>query len=158
MRKLLETLRFFLVSFEAAVVAVGVFAEMQYSTQVLALVTSVEVPDEQLKYLIMFPAGLCGWAFVSGRKLLFPEKDKSNVLLDWPDYWKLKAGFSAALAWSVVFMVISIIVWFADWKQPTSGALIALAVSILGSAVCALSIYNAQINVEEAVGRFRNER
>lgn len=158
MRKFLETLRFFFVSFEAAIVAVGVFAEAQYSTQVLALVTSVKVPDEQLKYLVMLSAGLCGWAFLSGRKLLFPEKDMSNILLDWPDYWKLKAGFSAALAWSVVFMFISIIVWFADWKQPTSSALIALAVSILGSAVCALSIYNAQTNVEEAVGRFRNER
>ncbi|MEW6728516.1 MAG: hypothetical protein AB1332_04125 [Pseudomonadota bacterium] len=158
MSKLLETLRFFFMSFEAAIVAIGVFAEMKYSTQVLSLVTSVKVPDEQLKYLIMFPAGLCGWAFVSGRKLLFPENDKSSVLFDWPDYWRLKAGFSAALAWSVVFMFISIIVWFADWKQPTSGALIALVVSMLGSAVCALSIYNAQTNVEEAVGRFRNER
>ena len=122
-------------SFEAAIVVVGVFAEMQYSNQVLALVTAVKVPDEQLKYLVMLPAGLCGWAFVSGRKLLFPEKDKSNILLDWPDYWKLKAGFDAALAWSFVFMAIAIIAWFADWRQPTSGALIALAVSMIGSEI-----------------------
>lgn len=158
MKNFVETLRFIFLSFEAIIVALGVFVESQYSDLVLALFMSIKVPDEQLKYLVMLPAGLCGWAFVTGRKLLFPEKDKSNVLLDWPEYWRLKAGFSAALVWSVVFMVTAIASWFADWKQPSTEALIALAVSMLGSVVCALSIYNAQITVEEAVCRYRSER
>ncbi len=158
MKPPIETLRFFLMSLETVVVLIGVLVEARYSSHVLSLVASINIPDEQLKYLIMLPAGLCAWAFISGRRLLFPEKDKSNVLLEWPDYWKLKAGFSAALAWSVIFMAISIIVWFADWKHPTSIELIALAVSILGSAICSLSIYNAQTNVEEAVSRFRERR
>lgn len=85
MKEFFETLRFFVVSFEAVIVVLGVFAEARYSDQVLTLVASIKVPDEQLKYLVMLPAGLCGWAFVSGRKLLFPDKDKSNVLLDWPE-------------------------------------------------------------------------
>lgn len=158
MRQLLETIRFFFLSLEAVVVLVGVLVEALYSNQVLSLATSIKIPEEQLKYLVMLPAGLCGWTFLSGRRLLFPEKDKSSVLLEWPDYWRLKAGFSAALAWSLIFMASSIIVWFANWSQPTSSALIALAVSVIGAAVCSLSVYNAQTNVEEAVGRFRERR
>lgn len=154
MKQSLETLRFFFLSPEAIVVLLGIFVEARYPSSVLSFAAFINVPDEQLKYLVMLPAGLCGWAFVSGRRLLFPEKDKFNVLLEWPDYWKLKAGFSAALAWSVIFMCISITVWFADWNQPASISLTALAVSMLGAAICALSIYNAQTSVEEAVGRF----
>lgn len=158
MRQFFETIRFFFLSLEAVIVLVGVLVEARYSNHVLSLAASIKIPEEQLKYLVMFPAGLCSWTFLSGRRLLFPEKDKSSVLLEWPDYWRLKAGFSAALAWSLIFMGTSIIVWFANWKQPTSIALIALAVSVVGAAVCSLSVYNAQTNVEEAVGRFRKRR
>jgi hypothetical protein len=155
MKTLLETLRFFFVSGEAVLVAVGILIETRYSAEVSALAALIKISDEQLQYCVMIPAGLCSCTFIYGRKLLFPDGSKSSILIDWPDYWRLKAGFSAALAWSVVFFVASIIVWFADWKQPTPIALIALFVSLCGSGMCAFSVYSAQINVDEAIGRSR---
>ncbi len=158
MKKFIETIRFFVVSYEMVVLLSGIAIESLYSSYVLALFVSVKLPDELLKSLVMLPPALCGWAFISGRRLLFPDKDKSNVLLDWPDYWKLKAGFHAALAWSVIFAFISIVAWMVDWNKPTSMTLISLVVSILGATICSLSIYNAQINVDEAVGHYREKR
>jgi hypothetical protein len=154
--RIFETLRFFFISLETLVVLVGLIVELQYSSQILSFVVSINPPDGALSYLTMLPVVLCGWNFASGRKLLFPQKDQSNVLLEWPDFWRLKAGFTAALAWSVVFAAISIVTSLSDWKVPTSMAWISLAVSTAGAAICSLSIYNAQTNVEEALGRLRS--
>jgi hypothetical protein len=155
MKPLLETLRFFVISIESLVVLVGFLAEWQYSDVILQLVSSIKLADEPLKYIVAIPGALCAWTFLSGRKLLFPEKDKSNILQAWPDFWKLKAGFQAALGWSVIFTVISIFAWTSDWKQPSSVAWTSLLVSIVGAAVCAFSVYNAQTVVEVAVAQFK---
>lgn len=155
MKPLLESLRFFVLSIEMLIVLAGFFAERHYSDAILQLVSSSKIPDEQLKYIAAVPGALCAWTFLSGRKLLFPEKDNANVLQDWPDFWKLKAGFHAALAWSVIFAVISIVAWSSDWKQPSAIAWITLLVSIVGAAVCFFSVYNAQTTAEVAVTQFK---
>lgn len=157
MRTLFETLRFFVLSIETLIVLVGLLAEWRYSDVVLQLANSIKLTDDPLKYVIVIPGGLCCWTFIFGRKLLFPEKDKANILQDWPDFWKLKAGFQAALAWSVVFAVISVFAWTGDWKKPTSITWISLFVSIIGSAICFFSVYNAQTTVEIAIAQFKEK-
>lgn len=157
MKPIIETLRFFFLSFESLIVLIGLFAEFQYSDAVLQFLASVKLADDPLKYIIAIPGALCGWSFISGRKLLFPEKDKSNILQEWPDFWKLKAAFQAALAWSVIFAGISFIVWTNDWKHPPSTAWISLFVSIMGSTSCFFSVYNAQTTVEIAVAQFKEK-
>lgn len=158
MKPLLETLRLFVLSIESLIVLVGFIAEWQYSYPILQLVASIKLSDEPLKYIVAIPGALCAWTFLFGRKLLFPEKDKSNILQEWPDFWRLKAGFHAALGWSVIFAVISIVAWTTDWKQPSSTAWISLLVSIVGAAVCSLSVYSAQTTVEVAVAQFKEKR
>jgi hypothetical protein len=155
MKPLLEALRFFFLSFESLIVAAGIFAESQYSEVIRQNLASINLADDPFKFVVAIPGALCGWAFLSGRKLLFPEKDKSNVLQDWPDFWKLRAAFQAALTWSVIFSCISVIAWMSDWKQPTSTAWISLFVSIAGAATCFISVYNAQTSVEVAVAQFK---
>lgn len=158
MKPLLETLRFFVLSIESLIVLIGLIAEWQYSDSILQLVATIKLADEPMKYIVAIPGALCAWTFLSGRKLLFPEKDKSNILQEWPDFWRLKAGFHAALGWSVIFAVISIVAWASDWKQPSSIAWISLSVSIIGAAACFFSVYNAQTTVEVAVAQFRERR
>lgn len=158
MKPLLETARFFFLSIESLIVLGGLLAEWRYSDAILQLVASVKLADEPLKFVVVIPGALCGWAFLSGRRLLFPEKDKSNILQEWTDFWRLKAGFQAALAWSVIFAAISVVAWTSDWKQPSSTAWISLSVSIIGAAVCFVSVYNAQTTVEAAVAQYKEKR
>lgn len=158
MKPFFETLRFFVLSIESLIVFFGLLAEFRCSDAIMQLVASVKLADEPLKFIILIPSGLCGWTFLSGRRLLFPEKDKSNILLTWSDFWKLKAAFQAALAWSVIFATISIVVWTSDWEEPSSKAWISLLVSIAGAAVCSFSVYNAQTTVEVAVAQYKKKR
>lgn len=158
MKPHIEALRFFFLSVESVIVAAGILAESQYSELIRQFLVSVRLADDPLKYVTAIPDLLCGWAFISGRKLLFPEKDRSNILQEWPDFWKLKAAFHAALTWSVIFAGISLIAWTSDWTQPTSAAWISLLVSIAGGGVCFISVYNAQTTVEIAVAQYREKR
>lgn len=155
MKSILETLRFFLLSLELVVVIVGLVAEQWFSHSVLQFFALVKLSQDPLRFAVMAPVGLCGWMFVSGRKLLFPEKDKANILQEWADFWKLKAAFQAALTWSVIFAVISLHTWNGNWEHPSSAICISLLVSIVGSAVCFLTVYNAQITVEVAVSKYK---
>jgi len=158
MRRFLEAVRFFIFSPELVVVLLGLFANTCYYNEMQRLFGHSNLPDEQLKFLTTIPVGLCAWSFVSGRKLLFPDKDKYNVLQIWPDYWRLKIGFQASLVWSVIFAVSSILVWFGDWKHPSPTTWILFFASLAGSALSSLSIYNAQLHVEEETSLYKGPK
>ncbi|EEE01621.1 hypothetical protein BURMUCGD1_5904 [Burkholderia multivorans CGD1] len=51
-------------------------------------------------------------------------------------------------------MLISIYAWTGNWRHPSSDHFISLAISIIGSAMCSFSIYNAQIRVDEEIARY----
>ncbi|MBN3804931.1 hypothetical protein GXB81_18005 [Paraburkholderia sp. Ac-20336] len=157
MKKLLETIRTFFVSPELALVICGVYLQEKFSKQIEHALLHVHIPDDLFKWAIAIPGVLLCWSLVSGRKILFPEKDKSSILQKWPDYWKLRICFHATLSWNIIFLMISIYAWTNDWTKPSSIHFVALAVSILGSAFCSLSLYNAQTRVEEEISQYKTE-
>jgi hypothetical protein len=158
MRRMLECLRFFVISFESIIVGTGALLRVFFLDEVQRLLSPVKIETEPLKFLVAIPAALCVWSFVSGRKLLFPDKDKHSILQAWPDYWKLKSGFSAALTWNVIFAALSVIAWVQDWKPPKGTSWIYLAVSLAGASVSSLSIYNAQCIVEEQTSQYKRQQ
>ncbi|QRQ88192.1 hypothetical protein [Cupriavidus oxalaticus] len=158
MKRVAEFLRFFFVGPEMLVVVIGVLLRATFSDQVSHLISGIRISDDQLKWVIAVPAALFVWSLTAGRKLLFPEKDKEGILQQWPDYWRLRLGFHVALLWGFIFLSISMAAWAGDWKNPSVTDAILLAVSITGSGLCALSIYNAQTQAEEAVSRYKARR
>jgi len=157
MKKLLETARFFFISQEFVVVVLGILAQLKFEKEIQQLSANLKIADEPLKFIAAVPVTLCVWSFVSGRKLLFPDKDKANILQAWPDYWRLRIGFHVALAWNVIFSSAAIIAWGIVWSHSTSIGLITIAVSIVGSGFCTLSVYIAQTRVEEEVLKFKGQ-
>ncbi len=158
MKKSLEFGRFLIISFEFLVFLSGMCAQIFFKRNIQALIANTRLQDEQLKFLAAIPAALCVWSFVSGKKLLFPEKDKSSILQAWPDYWRLKSGFNAALTWNIVFFAISVFAWSSEWKTPSATSWIWLSVSLAGSGFCCLSIYNAQNYLEEQTSQCKDNR
>ncbi|WP_316872329.1 hypothetical protein [Ralstonia mannitolilytica] len=155
MKRALEFLRFFLIGPELFFALGAIYLELRMAEQIASWFAQVHMPDDQFKWIVAVPAVLCGWSFVSGKKLLFPEKDKNSILQCWPDYWRLRLAFHAALSWNTIFLLTSMLAWLGDWKNPTATSIILLALSIAGAAICSLSIYNAQTRVEEIVSQYR---
>lgn len=158
MKKLMEYGRFFIISFEFIVLILGIFTQLLFLKQIQGLVMNVKIQDEPLKVIAAIPVALCVWSFVSGRRLLFPDKDKVSVLQGWPDYWRLKIGFHAALTWNVIFAAVSVFAWTGDWERPSATLWVWLAVSVAGSGLSSLSVYNAQNHVEEATSQFKGQQ
>jgi len=158
MKKVLEFGRFFFISYEFVVLIFGICLQLLFTTQIQLVVSHVKLQDEPLKFLAAIPAALCIWSFVSGRKLLFPDKDKASILQAWPDYWLLKTGFNAALTWNLIFVVVSVIAWTGDWKKASAALWIWLLVSLVGSGISSLSIYNAQNHVEEETSQYKGQK
>ncbi|MDN7953774.1 hypothetical protein QZM74_29100 [Burkholderia multivorans] len=154
MKKILEIARAFFVSPELLLVVIGVAIHRYFSKPVDRIIASVTVSDDFFKWVIAIPSALLCWSLVSGRKLLFPEKDGGGVLQGWSDYWILKICFYVALVWNLIFVLISIYAWTGNWRHPSSDHFISLAISIIGSAMCSFSIYNAQIRVDEEIARY----
>lgn len=158
MKKVLEFFRFFLVSFELMIILLGICAQMLFHNQVQDIAWYVKFQDDLFKFIIAIPSALCVWSFVSGRKLLFPDKDKASILQSWPEYWRLKTGFHAALTWNIIFVAVSVVAWTGDWKHPSASLLIWLVVALAGSGLSTLSLYNAQNYVEEETSQFKGQR
>ncbi|WP_155623726.1 hypothetical protein [Burkholderia territorii] len=154
MKKIFEIARVFFISPELLLVLVGVAIQQWLAKSVERLLVDINISDDFLKWAIAIPGALLCWSLVSGRKLLFPEKDKKSILQKWPDYWILKICFNVALVWNLIFVLISIYAWTGNWKHPSSSHLISLAISVIGSAMCSFSIYNAQTRVEEEVSQY----
>lgn len=154
MKKTLEIARAFFVSLELLVVAIGVIVQQTLKSPVEYLLAEINISDDLLKWAVAIPGALLCWSLVSGRKLLFPEKDKKSILQKWPDYWILKIYFHVALIWNLIFTLISIYAWMGDWKHPSPDHFISLVISIIGSAMCSFSIYNAQTRVEEEISQY----
>ena len=155
MKKLIEIAHSFFISVELAIVAVGVVAQLALTKSIANMLLGVHIPDDLFKWAIAIPGALLGWSLVSGRKVLFPDKDKANIIQKWSDYWRLKIYFHVTLAWNVVFLMISVYAWLYDWKVPSSSHFIALVVSILGSSTSSFSLYNAQTRVEEEMSQYK---
>ncbi|WP_155623921.1 hypothetical protein [Burkholderia territorii] len=153
MKKVFEIARVFFISPELLLVLVGIGIQQWLAKSVERLLVDINISDDFLKWAVAIPGALLCWSLVSGRKLLFPDKDKKSILQKWPDYWILKICFNVALVWNLIFVLISIYAWTGNWKHPSSSHLISLAISVIGSAMCSFSIYNAQTRVEEEVSQ-----
>ncbi|UEP36893.1 hypothetical protein LL998_24940 [Burkholderia ambifaria] len=154
MKKILETARVFFISPELLLVVIGFAIQQSLTNPVERLLANINISDDFLKWAIAIPGALLCWSLVSGRKLLFPEKDKNSILQKWPDYWILKICFHVALSWNLIFVMMSIYAWTGDWKHPSPDRFISLTISIIGSAMCSFSIYNAQTRVEEEISQY----
>ena len=154
MRKILEITRVFFISPEMLLVVIGVAIQRILEKPIARLLADFNISDDLLKWAVAIPGALLCWSLVSGRKLLFPEKDKNSILQKWPDYWILKICFHVALIWNLIFVLISIYAWTGDWRHPLPDHFISLAISIIGSAMCSFSIYNAQTRVEEEISQY----
>jgi len=149
MKKLLEILRFFFVSPEFVLILLAIVLYKYFNDFIFNFTEPLRKNSEAIRYLSLMPAGLAVWIFTKGKSLLFPEKDKKEILHNWPDYWKLRLGFDVSLFYSGLFVLTGFISWVLDWSIKDSLPVMMSLTSVLGSAIVCYTVYKSQITVNE---------
>jgi hypothetical protein len=144
-------LRVVLVSVEALVLALGFLAWTYVIPQLNEFASSLALNDEVLKYLMLLPVALAVWVFNEVRGLLQEDKDTIQLLVKWPDYWKLKIHAWVSLMYAVVFACMSLLPWIAKSGISTGSGMLLFVISIIGQLALAISVYVARISLKEIV-------
>lgn len=150
-----ELLRFIIASPEFLIILLGIGAEYLFSIEIANLINDVDLSDEWVKAIAAVPIAAAAWMLMSGKKLLFPEKDKENILQAWPDYWKLKLGFWVAFAYLILFALLAMVAWAMDWKRGASLPWVLMMTAVAGGSAAFLSLFAAQMTVDEAIARYK---
>ncbi len=144
-------LRVALISVEAIVLALGWLAWTYLAPQLHDFASSLALNDEVLKYLMLLPTALAVWVFNEVRGLLQEDKDTIQLLVKWPDYWKLKVHAWVSLIYAVVFACMSLLPWVAKSGISTGSGMLLFVTSIIGQLSLAISVYVARITLKEIV-------
>jgi hypothetical protein len=136
---------------EAIVLALGWLAWTYLAPQLHDFASSLALNDEVLKYLMLLPTALAVWVFNEVRGLLQEDKDTIQLLVKWPDYWRLKVHAWVSLIYAVVFACMSLLPWVAKSGISTGSGMLLFVTSIIGQLSLAISVYVARITLKEIV-------
>jgi hypothetical protein len=149
MRTFIEFLRFVVISVEFIIILVAITLYLFFSDYIISLTALISEKTEIIKHLALVPSFITVAVFKKGRSLLFPEKDKKEILQHWPDYFKLRIGFEVATIYSVVFATIGFIGWTLDWSKSSPVPALSLFTALSGSTIVFYTIYKADIKINE---------
>lgn len=149
--RILYVLRVGLVSFEALVLASAWLSFSYFNNELQAFAAALALNDEVLKYLMLLPAALAVWVINETKILLQEDKETVRILIDWPDYWKLKTHTWISLGYAVVFAFMSLIPWVSKSGISTGIGMLLFLASIVGQLCLAISVYDARIRVKEII-------
>lgn len=149
MKKVFEFLRFFFISFEFVIILLSVIIYKFFRVHVVVVSDLITQKNDVIKHVSLVPSGIAVWVFIKGKGLLFPEKDKKEILQNWPDYWILKIGFEVTLIYSCLFALIGLFGWAADWTAGNPVPFLMVVTALIGAAVVFYTVYKAQIKINE---------
>jgi hypothetical protein len=151
--KIFYAARVVLISFEFVIIAIGLALILTLETQASKIASSLDINNELIKYLILFPVGVFAWMLKEGKDLLFGDVDYTKKLVNWPGYWKLKVHIYVALFYGFLFCMVSATPWFFKKNISEGIGLLLFATGILGCLWSAASIYFAQMSMKEIFNR-----
>ena len=147
-----EYFRSFFVSVEMVVWAAGFCVFVFFGERINHSLSEWQPSEGKVMWLLTIPGGLVAWVLKSWRQMLFQDADKQFLLQKWPDFWRLEIVLICAVAHAVLFfLVAATFVLLPSWNPPSSLAVIALVVSIIGLLVDGFTCYKADIELAKAV-------
>jgi hypothetical protein len=149
MKRLSNIVRAFFVSFEFLCIVIGILLTIWRPSAIQGIAEQIASNGDMIKYLALAPVGVFGWVFSHSRKMLFPEADKKSILQGWPDYPAFRDVVFVGVAFSVIFVVTGLATWAMDWSSSPAVPFTWTAVSLIGAAIAAFSMYHAEIVLTE---------
>lgn len=151
MGKALYFFRTLIVSVEAFILLAALLAHQCFGAEINNAILKLSIDAEFSKLLMALPFGLAIWILSELRKLVFENAVATTILLQWPDYWRLKTHIWCSVIFAAVFVCISIVPWLLKAGISDGVGLTILLTSILGQLTVAGSIYFASFRIREVL-------
>lgn len=147
--RILYFARVFFVSLEFLVLTLTFFCVRLFEPHASALASALAINEELIKWAILLPITLFAWCANEGRDLIFSNPDHSKILVNWPDYWKLKQHVVASLIFLIIFCTLSGFPWLSKSGITTGLGLIFFAGGCVGCIIVAAQLYAAKMSINE---------
>ncbi|MDH4027203.1 MAG: hypothetical protein OEU95_00030 [Nitrospirota bacterium] len=157
MKPFIDFIRFLIISPEFLILLVAFVLYEFFSDYLVIITLLISKKTEMIKHFALVPSFIMIAIFKMAKSLLFPEKDKKEILQSWPDYYKLKLGFEVAILYSILFAIIGILGWALDWNETSPLPALGLLTALFGSSTVFITTYKAEITINETFAR-ENDR
>ncbi len=147
MKRLIDLLRTFIISFEFVILIVGmglIFFDLIPAANVAFLSSA---SDEKIKWMALLPVALLGLIFKDCSKLLFPEKDKKEIITGWSNYWQLRNLADVTMGYGIIFAVSGSLSWILDLSSNRARLVVLLSTSVIGSGVTYCTFHRAMTTI-----------
>lgn len=149
--RLLYFLRIIIISVEFIVILALAACIKLFVQQASIFSSSLTINTELTKWAILLPISLFIWCAKEGHDLIFANQEHSKILINWPDYWRLKQHVIVSLIFSIFFCVLSAYPWMSESGISTGEGLTIFFFSCLGSLVVAGHLYFAKMAIKEII-------
>lgn len=148
-REILSYARSFVISPEFALLVTATWIIICHPGLVNAVSMRIDTTTDYFKAALLAPFGVGYWTFQTVKEVLFPVKDKKEVLQKHPAYCDVRIVCNVALVYAILFIVLGLAAMpKMDCPFPGLPNFI-LIVSVLGSFIVAVTCYFAHLNINE---------
>lgn len=147
--RLLYFSRVFFVSLEFLFLALTLLCARLFESHASALASTLAINEELIKWAILLPITLFAWCANEGRDLIFSNPEHSKILVNWPDYWRLKQHVFVSLIFLLIFCALSVLPWLSKSGITTGAGLVLFVAGCIGCGIVAAHIYAAKISINE---------
>jgi hypothetical protein len=152
----LYVLRVIFISVEAIALGGALLVWTYFRVELQTIADSIVLNGELLKYLTLLPVLLSGWIILETRSLLQQDGETVSILIDWPDYWKLKIHTWISLVYSLLFAFMSLIPWISNTGITSDAGMLLFITAIVGQLSLAGSVFSARIRVQELIAHAKS--
>ena len=150
MRTLLTYSRITFVSTEFIVLLLGLVTLCFGLKPLGAQLSNLKLDGESIRWLALGPLALTVLIFRDSRALVLPSSHRAD-LHSWPEYEELRICGHVARGYGIAFSVLGIAMWI--YHTTAVVQLIALGTALIGTACDYLSVYLAEIRVNELLSK-----
>lgn len=147
--RLFYFVRVFFVSLEFLVLTLTFFCVRLFEPHASAIASALAINEELIKWAILLPITLFAWCANECRDLIFSNPDHSKILVNWPDYWRLKQHIVASLIYLIIFCALSGFPWLSKSGITTGPGLIFFVAGCVGCIIVAAQLYAAKMSINE---------
>ncbi len=131
--KFLEIGRVIFISPECLLLLLATAIYFYYPESFIDIGNQFKSNYEVWKFIPTIPLTVCGFSIQYAWKILFPKENESNhLLLNWPNYWKLKLRVLVSVILCVACVLSALYIWIYinTLNEKAIGAIFFVAVSI----------------------------
>jgi hypothetical protein len=147
MKRSIDFIRTIVISIEFIVVLVWSIAFFSHISIPESILSRLILTDQKIQWLALLPTGVMAIIFKESFQLIFPNKDKLDMITNFSDFWILKNMYYATLFYSVVFSLLGIFGWMVDANHNPSLLIVTIISSLIGSSVVYISFHNAVLKI-----------